>query len=380
MRAARPTTRLLLLPALLAALAGGCDTGDDGNGGDGPARVPAAAEIGENVVRVGGKSGHDVAAEAVLAAYPPDGERQPNGWVIAAGDDWRLAVLGAQFGAKPIQAGLLSAETKFVPTPTHDVLQRVRAKGFPRGKGVDTIVLGRTGRDVGRTLSELDLEQTQFPVRDPASTALELVPFRGGFAHGYSSEVMVVSSEQREYALPAAAWSAYTGDSIAFTARDAVPEATRKLLVQRKKLRAAPPTIYLVGPRSVISAGVEADLSQYGRVERIAGGDAVETAVAFARYRDPETGFGWGLEKGPASVSLVNLRDWDNAVGAFNFAATSAQAPLLLTTRSDRLPPAVAEYVASLRGPRANQGFVFGDERSISRSALGELDRALARR
>lgn len=379
MRTARLRTGLAILPVLLAVVAGGCDTGGDGDG-DGGARKPAAAEIGDNVVRIGGKSGHDVAAEAVLAAYPPSGDRRPNGWLVVAGNDWRMAVLGAQFAAKPVNGALVSTDRKFLPTPTHDVMTRLRLKAFPRSKGINTIVLGRAGGEVARTLTELDLELTQLQARSPAALALELVPFRGGFARGYSSEVMVVSAEERDYALPAAAWSAYTGDTIAFTGQSAVPEATRQLLVQRRKLRAARPTIYLVGPRSVISAGVETELARYGRVERIAGRDAIETAVAFARYRDPKTGFGWGLEKGPANVSLVNVRDWDNAVAALNFAATSPQAPLLLTSGPGRLPPAVAEFVRSLRGARANQGFVFGDERSISSATLGELDAALAPR
>jgi hypothetical protein len=372
------TTKLAIIGALLGALAvGGCGGGGGGPKGQAPPASPPG-EFGHNVVRITGHSPADAAAAAVLAAYPPKQGRQPGGWVLVPSGDWRSAVLGAQFGAGPVAGGILPVSHDFIPTGTQDAMTRLSPLGFPRSHGIEALLLGSAGRDVLRGLSELKLSPTQLDAPTPAALSLKLVPYRGGFARGYSSQVLVVSQQERDYVLPAAAWSAYTGDTIAFVDRDTVPAPTRTLLVQRKKLRAERPTIYLVGPPSVISTAVERGLRQYGPVKRIAGPTAVETAIAFARYRDPATGFGWGLKKGPASVSLVNTRNWGNAVGAFDFAATGPKAPLLLTTESGKLPPQVTSYVRELRGPKANQGFVFGDSGSIDSAVLRELDGALA--
>jgi hypothetical protein len=189
--------------------------------------------------------------------------------------------------------------------------------------------------------------------------------------------VVVVSSEARDFALPAAAWSAYSGDTLAFVQRDAVPAATRALLTQRQKLRLERPSIYVVGPGDVVSPRVVDELRRYGPVERIGGRTPAQAAVALARYHDPETGFGWGLEHGPASVLLVNRRDWGNAVGAFSFAAQGPRAPLLLLDGARAAPAAVTRYLEQIARRGAAQAFAFGDDASISSKLLTRIDALL---
>ncbi|MFL5894412.1 MAG: hypothetical protein ACJ76Z_04790, partial [Thermoleophilaceae bacterium] len=156
-----------------------------------------------------------------------------------------------------------------------------------------------------------------------------------------------------------------------------VPAATARLLVQRQKLTLDKPTMYVVGPRSVISDAVLAKLRAFGPVRRIPGNDAAEAAVALARYKDKATGFGWGLRKGPASVSLVNPADWGNAVAAFAYAGAGPHAPVLLTTAKGTLPRAAARYLAQVRADAPGQGFVFGDPDSVPSQTLARLDALL---
>jgi hypothetical protein len=371
----------LELGALLAALlVAGCSGGGGGGATGAAASHPAPGEFGAGVVRVTGRSPTDVAAAAVLANYPPKQGQPPNGWVLVSRNDWRSAVLAAQFGATPVSGGIVSITHDFIPTATQDILLRQKPAGFPLSQGIQALLLGDAGPDIFRGLHDLNLKVAQLKAKDAPSLALQLVPYRGGFAHATSSQVLVVPADKRDYALPAAAWSAYSGDTITFVNRNSVPSATRALLVQRKKLRAEAPTIYIVGPPSVISPAVASQLGQYGQVKRIPGSTPIDMAIAFARYRDPSNGFGWGLTHGPASVSLVNTSNWGDAMGAFNFAAAGPQAPLLLTSSRDRLPPQLLSYLASLRGPAPNHGFVFGDAGRISSTALHQLDAALAAR
>jgi len=341
---------------------------------------PVPGEIGKNVARITGASPGDVESSAILATYPPSGDRRPNGWIIVRRDSWPDAVLAAQFAAGPNNAAILPVSPDFTPTPAKDLLVRIKPEGFPLSQGIQALIFGKVSKDVVGDLSFLKLKAAQLSAGTPAELSAKLVPYRGGFAHAYSGQILVVSDQDRDYALAAGAWSAYSGDTVAFVKRDRVPKATAGLLVQRSKLKAEKPTIYLLGPSSVISESVASQLRAYGEVKRIAGTDAVTTAVAFARYRDPKTGFGWGLAHGPANISLINMHNWGNALGAFQFAAAGPQAPLLLTSQSEGLPAPVLQYLNELANPQGNQGYVFGGKSTVSAGTLRQLDGVLGPR
>jgi hypothetical protein len=361
-----------LAAVLMLSACGGSDQSQSG-----PAGAKAQpVEVGRNVARVSGRSPADVAGAAVLATYPPGGAN-PNGVVIVRPDQWRQTMVAAQFAAKPVGAAILPTESQFLPTASFDVLSRLHPPGFPRASGIQALVIGHVGGDVFGDLKGDNYKLTQLKARSDDKLVATTVPYRGGWAHNYADEVVVVSSRKRDrpYALPAAAWSAYSGDTLAFVdPRRGVPAPTRALLVQRQKLRLQRPTVYLIGPRSVIPDSVAHELSAYGTVKRVAGRNPVETSVALARYRDPKTGFGWGVTSAPASVSLVNLNDWGNAIGAFNFAAAGPQAPLLLTDSPTELPLPVRRYLDEIRGGQPSQAMAFGDQRSIATATLADLD------
>jgi hypothetical protein len=358
-----------------AALAGCADTSEPDRAAPtatlGNTRV-SPGEFGRNVVRVGGLAPADVAGAAALATFSADDP--PSGWVLSRDDDWRSAALAAQFAAGPVYAGLLSIDAGYLPAAAGDVLKRIQPRGFPKGDGLQALALGGASRELFGDVAERDVKLSLLEADTPDALALQSVPYRGGFAGAYSDAVVVVSSEARDYALPAAAWSAYSGDTLAFVGRDEIPAGTRELLVQREKLRLERPFIYVVGPSDVVSSAVVAGLRRYGPVKRIAEGSAVESAVALARYHDPQTGFGWGLRRGPASVSLVNRRDWGNATGAFSFAARGPQAPLLLLDTAGALPAPVEGYLAELARRGRGQAFAFGGPASIGSAVLSRVD------
>jgi hypothetical protein len=374
---------LAALGAGLALAVSAC--GDQHGGGASPQLRPAVdpadqLEFGENAVRIGGISGADVAAGAALAVYPPHGEEPPSSWFFVRADRWTDAVLAAQFATRPIDGGLLVTNKEYLPTATVDVLNRVRVDGFPKGKGLKAIGMSKVGPDVLIGLKDRKLVTTLMQEKTPFEQAKKLVPFHGGGAGRYSPTIVVASGDQRDYALPAAAWAAYSGDALVLVTRDKLPAATRAIVAQREKVTLERPHIYVIGPESVISDAVARELATYGDVKRVGRGSAIETAVELARYRDPETQFGWGFKRGPANVSLVNAGDWRNAVGAFTFAATGPQAPLLLTDSSEQLPAPVLDYVRSLRTTGTGQGFVFGDRNSVGSAAFAQLDEALGER
>src|SRR6266446_6286626 len=158
---------------LAALLVAGCS-----GGGGGTASTPAPSsppgEFGKNVVRIPGRSGADVAAAAVLAAYPPKHGHPPNGWVLVARDDWRSAVLGAQFAASPVGAGVLPVAHDYIPTPTEDIMVRLSPAGFPLSHGIQTLLIGDAGPDVFRGLHDLNLKVAQLKASTSPSLALQL--------------------------------------------------------------------------------------------------------------------------------------------------------------------------------------------------------------
>jgi hypothetical protein len=382
----RQLTRACALIALAAsaAAAGACGGGDEPQRPaattPAPAKSPpAGSQFGRNVARVPGLSAADVAGAAVMAAYPPERGERPGGIVLVNEGSWRELVLAAQFAADPVNAAVLPIERDYLPTAAADLVFRLKPKGFPKAKGLQALVLGAAGEDVLVDLQDAGLKISQLKGMPAPRLAAELVPYRSGFAGRHTSSILVVSSRDRhrEYALPAAAWSAFSGDTVAFVDGDRVPKATRDILVQRRKLRLERPTVYVVGPEPVVSPAAVAELRRYATVKRIAGRDPAATAVAVARYRDRATGFGWGQHEGPGSVALVNPRDWGNAVGAWTFAARGPRAPMLLTREDGQLPASVRAYLRELRAGDASQGFAFGDERSLATPILAELDAML---
>ena len=370
--------------AAAVALLAGC------GGGDEPERraslappaaksPPAGAQFGRNVARVPGIHSADVAGAAIMAAFPQERGVHPGGLVLVPKESWRELILAAQFAADPVDAAVIPIERDYLPTAAVDLAYRLKPTGFRKAKGLEALILGEVGDDVLLDLQDAELKLSQLKDMSAPELSAELVPYRSGFAGRHTSSILIVSSrdEDRDYALPAAAWSAFAGDTIAFVDGDEIPKATRDILVQREKLRLEKPTMYVVGPESVVSERVYRDLGAYGKVKRVAGRDAPETAVALARYRDRATGFGWGMLAGPASVSLVNPRDWANGVGAMTFAARGPSAPLLLTGEDGSLPRSVRSYLQELRGREPNQLFAFGDEKSLSTPLLSELDALL---
>jgi hypothetical protein len=339
-------------------------------------------EYGANVTRVPGFSPIDVTATSVLAEYPPSGSTRPNGWILTTPDDWRGALLAAQFAARPVDGAILLTNRTFLTTPSQDVMGRVTSRSFPRSgaTGIQILLFRKLGNDVLLALTKLQLHIAELLAKTPDALDLQLVPYRGGFSGHYSGAVLIVSEQDPAYALPAGAWSAYSGDTIAFVTPNGIPAKTAALLVQREKLLAAKPAIYIIGPPSAVSAKVQAKLQQYGAVKRVAGPTPIATAIALARYHDPSTGFGWGLTHGPVSVSLLNENDWEAGAAAYNLAATGPQAPLLLTDGPGPLPPAVVAYLHQLSTGGPNQGYVVGSTAEISSATLQEFDGLLSRR
>ena len=373
----RPLLALLLAAMTLA----GCDLVDD------EARPPqlgpesddeeAAVKLGfpatatKNTIRVGG--GDEVAdvAGVVGALFPATSERaRPPAVAIVDREAWQAGIAAAVLAAQPIGVPALLSDDGDLPAVSDDTLDRLDPKGSDLSKDAEVIQVGdEAAAPDGRRASRIRGEE-------PYELAAAIDRYASVARGEPSNDVVVASGERAEFAMPAAAWAARSGDAVLFTRRNRVPPATLRALRRHER-----PDIFILGPSRVISERVERSLRRVGRVRRIAGDTPVENAIAFARYR--RRGFGWGVTVPGYNFSLANRSRPLDAVAAAPLGTNGVFAPLLLNDDPDKLDPALESYFLDVQPGFAdddpgnavyNRVWILGDDDALSVEAQGRLD------
>ena len=373
-----PLAALLLLCVVLA----GCSIGDDGNGGGIPSDAPtaeqteAAEKLGfpavatRNTVRIGGGDPVADLAGAATAVFPATSTRdRPNAVVLVDKDDWQGAVAASVLNAQPLGAPLLASDGDELPAATEDALERLDPNGADLARDAQVI---RVGADPP---APSGMKSGKISGTDPYTTAAAVDRFFTAIRGEPSSNLIVASAERAEFAMPAAAWAARSGDSVLFTGRNRVPTATMQAIARHDK-----PNIYVLGPESVIAESVERRLGRLGTVRRVAGPSPVANAIALATYS--RSGFGWGIDVPGYNFVVASARRPLDAAAAATLATNGVFAPLLLTDTADRLPSELSDYLLNVqpgydRDPATgvyNRVWLLGDTKTISLEAQGRLD------
>jgi hypothetical protein len=188
--------------------------------------------------------------------------------------------------------------------------------------------------------------------------------------------VVVVSDADPAFAMPAAAWAARSGDPVLFVGKDSVPKETAAAIE-----RHASAAVYLLGPESVASAKVLRLLQRSAPgVKRVFGDDPVSNAIAFARFADGS--FGWNINDPGHGLVIANGDRPADAGAASALSASGTYGPLLLTDSAAEVPPALREFLLSIKPgysddpTRAlyNRVWLIGDAGAISGAEQGEID------
>ena len=388
--------RFALLPAISCAivlLLGGCGGGD--GGADEPARgagateeapvlgsegddEEAAAELGfpafatRNTTRVGGADPIADAAGVAQAVYPSrDRDTRPRAITLVDTADWRVAVSAAQLMAPPLRAPLLFSERGELPAATEQALGRLIPTGAKEAGGAQVIRVGEAAVAQGYKTTEVE-------GADHAALAQAIDRLQTAAAGKPSPAVVVASSEQPGYSMPAAGWAAKSGHPVLWVTRDAIPAATRAAITAHKR-----PKIYVLGPEPAVSKKVLDQLSKLGAARRISGADPVANAIAFARFSDGS--FGWNVvDPGHGLVVASTQRPLDAAAAA-PLSATGTYGPLLLVTAANALPAPLQDYLLDIqpgydkdpvRGVY-NHGWMIGDEGAVSVDVQARIDSLL---
>lgn len=281
----------------------------------------------------------------------------------------------------PNNGPLLYAEKDQVPSMTLKELQRLKPIGSSSNQGVQVVLIGDFSENVQKTIEDIGLKVDKVAGNEPSEMAQKIDAYYAKANDGkLPAGVIVGSIEQNSYTLPAANWIAHMPEALLYTKKDQLPQATIKALQGRNKKA----NIYVLGPDSVISQNVEKQLQNYGKVVRISGNTAEETAIAFAKYKDTKTGFGWGVIEPGHGLTFARLSNVEALLPTAAFAHLGKHAPLI-TLQNTELSPAQHQYLMSIQpkfkddptvGPY-NHAYLIGSEKSIPFQTQGMIDQML---
>jgi len=336
----------------------------------------AAEELGfptiatDNTTRVGGSDPASTAAAVALAVYPArTAAQRPAAVTLVDEGEWQAAIAAAVLMATPVRAPLLVTADGDLPDPTSQALEALAPAGSKETRGAQAFAIGAAGRPE-------DLKVTTVEGSSPAATAAALAGLRDRLLGQPPSHFVLASAAEPEFALPAAAWAARSGDPVLFTGAAKLPAPTAKALERRPKV-----PVYVLGPSSAISSGVFREVAKLGNpVRRVSGEDPVENAIAFARYSNG--GFGWNVNDPGHGFVLARSDAPLDAVVAAPLSGSGTWGPLLLSDDPDTLPKAVREYMLDVKPgyttdpTRAfyNHVWVIGDEEAIDVNQQAEID------
>ncbi|HEX3293149.1 MAG TPA: cell wall-binding repeat-containing protein [Solirubrobacterales bacterium] len=323
-----------------------------------------------NTTRISGPDPTADAAAAALATHPPaPGVKPLQAAIVVPDDDWQAGIAASVLAGPPTRMPVLVSGKGSVPDATAQALGQLN----PRGGGAsgDVSVYSAGGAAVPSGFHGGELHGSS-----PAETANQFDQLRQRLMKREPEHIVVASSDEPGYAMPAAAWAARSGDPVLFTGRNQVPSPTQAAL--RRHAAAA---VYVLGPESVVSKDV---VSQIGRVsasvQRVGAAGVVQNALFFARYTDGT--FGWNLNDPGHGMELANSDRHLDAAAAASLASSGKWGPLLITDHADTLPPELRSFLLDIKPGYAtdptravyNHVWLMGDATAIGGEVQAEID------
>ncbi|HEU4737728.1 MAG TPA: cell wall-binding repeat-containing protein [Solirubrobacterales bacterium] len=376
----------LALIFIVAAIVWGSGGGDDSEA-PAPAPTPTTSESGSedtpsqsaealgypsfatnNTTRIGGSTPAANAAGAALAAFPSITEDQrPDAVTVVGEEDWAGAIAAAVLMAEPVRAPILFSGTDEVPDVTSEALDALDPQGSAATGEAPLFAVGRV---------TYPGQAAPIDSGDPATTAAQIATLRDRLASEPPRHIVIASSAHPDFAMPAAAWAARSGDPVLYSDPDKLPAATTGALKKHPKV-----PVYVLGPSSVISSDVVREIDKIAKqVKRVAGEDPVANALALARYRDGS--FGWNVNDPGHGFVLARDDSPADAAAAAPLSASGTWGPLLLTDDAASLPDDLRNYLLDVKPgyttdpTRAfyNHVWVIGDQGAISVGQQAEVN------
>jgi len=378
----------LALVFIVVAIVWGTSGGEDGGTSETPAPAPppaaekpeeaAADQTAEalgypgfatnNTTRIGGSDPAANAAGAALAVFPSTTPAQrPAAVTVVGEEDWAGAIAAAVLMASPVRAPILFSGPDEMPAVSEEALAALDPQGSKATAQAALFAVGSVAYP-GKAV----------PVDsgDPASTAAQIATLRDRLSGEAPEHIVVASDSRPDFALPAAAWAARSGDPVLFSGAKKLPGPTASILEAHPKV-----PVYVLGPSSVVSSEVVREIAKISKqVKRVAGEDPVANALALARYRDGS--FGWNVNDPGHGFVLARSDAPADAAAASPLSASGTWGPLLLTDDANQLPDEVRSYLLDVKPgyttdpTRAfyNHVWVIGDQDAIGVDQQAEVN------
>lgn len=396
--------RVLFALTVLAISLAGCGKSlpkekDGGTGGVTTVAAPGALAANgletKNTTRLGGTTPVADAAAVALAVNPGLTPATRPGTVVLVDErNWTAALASAALAAPPLNAPILYADGNALPAISAEALRAMNPRGSALLRGAQVIAIGTSAAPAPYRVHALRAPANAANASAALAEQIERLVVR---ARGTSPRQVIVVAADGPPALsmPAAGLAAETGAPILPVAAAGIPRATRRALAELHR-----PTIYVVGPPTSVSDATLAKLDRWGSARRIAvsapeptacgaagasaGGEAVENAIAVARYSDGA--FGWGVEEPGHGLVFANASRPLDAPAAAPLSASGDFGPLLLLEGPHGVPRALCTYLRDIQPSYPeyqptrgfyNHGWLVGDEAAIAASTQAELDTML---
>lgn len=321
-----------------------------------------------NTTRIGGSDPAANAAGAALAVFPSTIPAQrPDAVTVVGEEDWAGAIAAAVLMAAPVRAPILFSGPDGMPDVSEEALDALDPQGSKATGQAPLFAVGEVAYP-GKA--------ARVDSGNPASTAAQIATLRERLAGKPPAHLVVAAESRPDFALPAAAWAARSGDPVLFSGPQKLPGPTKSVLAENPKV-----PVYVLGPSAAIASSVVREIAKVSkRVKRVGGEDPVANALAFARYSDGS--FGWSINDPGHGFVLARGEAPADAAAAAPLSASGTWGPLLLTDNADALPTAVRSYLLDVKPgyttdpTRAfyNHVWVIGDQDAISVGQQAEVN------
>jgi hypothetical protein len=361
------------------------------SGGSGGGAAQTSSSLGfprlatRNTTRVAGTNAVADAAGVAVAVFPSAAPgTHPTVVTLAPTDDWQAALASSVLMAPPIHAPVLLSGPGSLPTPTANALKLLAPTGSGSLSGAQVVLVGDVPKPSG-------LRAATIGGSDPYTVAAGIDRFVTAADGGHASPAVVIaSSSDPAYAMPAAGWAAESGDPILYVAPNSIPKPTIQALQAHQK-----PKIYVLGPAGVVSNALLKQLGRYGTAKRISGTDPASNSVAFAVYRDPPCkfgqacvhvpgSFGWAMRGPGHGYTLLNASQPLTAAASAALSGSADYGPQLVVNDGSTLSKSVLNFFLNYATPGYTQAgptaavydhaWIIGDERALSVAAQAEVD------
>lgn len=332
----------------------------------------------KNVTRLNAESLNEAAMMVSQTIWPATGnDNRPGTVILAPADQWQIALAGSDLIHHPNNGPILFYDQELSEEALHEI-KRLSPTG--NVNGTEVMVMGDATESVLEALEDNKVEQ--ITGNDPAEFALAVDKKYAETAGDLPQSVIIVSleDEAKLYSLIASNWIAHMPEPVLFVTKGEIPQAT----VEALQSRGNKANMYVLAPEEVISDDVVTSLKEYGNVIRIDGETPVETSIAFAKFKDEQSGFGWGMTEPGHGFALTTTAQPEFAIAGAPFAHLGKHAPLIWLENGEATGD-VHEYLGDLQpkftddptiGPY-NHAYILANLKDVSMDTQGMIDSML---